>query len=333
MTRLPFIRIVKQENFDDSEDYGGKYYVVDDQGICEEIGMDVRLGPNQLVYERSDDFTEKYMHFFPVGTVSVWKEKEHFDAWITKMIWFSFLCCSRQNIGPCWFVKDITDDNAIGYQLMSFGYEAAFQGSSRKIWVLLKIGSKIWPVEVINNYFYEGWNTFWSDHGLQVGYKLVFGFDREWMFDVTVLDANLDVVEYKWSTPHNLINIFPEMSASDAVRTSCAPSFMFTGCWMMQFGYVWGSANSFIKMLTTRLAPFVVVCNIEPDEQLSIRMHRTCWVISGGNGRFCRTNVKRFLEELDLQPLDFVLVTVFGASDIRVIVFNKNGLERVYSWC
>jgi len=43
---------------------------------------------------------------------------------------------------------------------MAPGYQNYFGGSARSIWILLKDGSKVWPVFVVDNDFADGWDDF-----------------------------------------------------------------------------------------------------------------------------------------------------------------------------
>lgn len=42
---------------------------------------------------------------------------------------------------------------------MTLGYEDFFEGYGDSVWVLLKDGPKVWPVLIVNNQFYDGWES------------------------------------------------------------------------------------------------------------------------------------------------------------------------------
>ncbi|KAI8561065.1 hypothetical protein RHMOL_Rhmol04G0307400 [Rhododendron molle] len=81
-------------------------------------------------------------------------------------------------------------------------WDERFGNSSiSSIWILLKNRGKVWPVHVIHNQLGDGWPEFWDSHKLRSGFKVVFGCERSWIFDVVVLMHNLEPVRnYKWST-------------------------------------------------------------------------------------------------------------------------------------
>lgn len=64
----------------------------------------------------------------------------------------------------------------------------------------MKNCGKVWPVHVIHNQFGKGWPEFWDSHKLRRGFKVVFGCERSWIFDVVVLMTNLKPLYYSWST-------------------------------------------------------------------------------------------------------------------------------------
>lgn len=62
--------------------------------------------------------------------------------------------------------------------------------------VLLKNGMKLWPVRATNNQLYDGWSTFWQEHDLQTGFRVIFGAEKKWIFYIIVLDENFNRVYY-----------------------------------------------------------------------------------------------------------------------------------------
>lgn len=56
------------------------------------------------------------------------------------------------------------------------------------------------------------------------------------------------------------------------------------------------------------------------------------WLFPRIKNRIDRSSLELFFNRLNLQPSDFLLVTAFDATDVNVIVFTGDGIERVYPW-
>lgn len=70
-------------------------------------------------------------------------------------------------------------------------------------WVLLKVGHVVFPVRVIQNVLDYGWADFKEGVGLKNDYVLIFGIEREWVFEVMVLNKELELVHDKWFDPEH----------------------------------------------------------------------------------------------------------------------------------
>ncbi|KAG5523590.1 hypothetical protein RHGRI_035403 [Rhododendron griersonianum] len=67
------------------------------------------------------------------------------------------------------------------------------------IWVLLKSGSHVWPVRIVDNVFANGWPKFVREHAWSPKLTIVFGSERKWIFEVFVLDENHEQIVYPWT--------------------------------------------------------------------------------------------------------------------------------------
>ncbi|KAE9449546.1 hypothetical protein C3L33_18551, partial [Rhododendron williamsianum] len=65
------------------------------------------------------------------------------DAWLDRIIYASFLVCSEQNDGACWFLKNIKSEIPAESADMTLGYEDFFEGYGDSVWVLLEDGPKV----------------------------------------------------------------------------------------------------------------------------------------------------------------------------------------------
>lgn len=87
-------------------------------------------------------------------------------------------------------------------QRLPLGLSFIFGGTGTNTWILLKHGSRIWPVEVVDNVMCRGWSVFKKDHKLKNNYKVVYGCERKWIFTISVFDENDIQVSYEWSMPN-----------------------------------------------------------------------------------------------------------------------------------
>lgn len=82
---------------------------------------------------------------------------------------------------------------------MPIGYRDYFSGQGVSIWILLKSGTRLWPVRVVNNRFCNGWARFVRDHVWSSQITIVFGVEKKWIFEVSILDVNLERIVYPWT--------------------------------------------------------------------------------------------------------------------------------------
>ncbi|XP_058212781.1 uncharacterized protein LOC131324717 [Rhododendron vialii] len=216
-------------------------------------------------------------------------------------------------------------------------WDERFDNSSKSsLWILLRNRGKIWPVHVTHNQFGEGWADFWDDHKLRRGFKLVFGCERSWIFDVIVLMTNLEPLYYSWSTTTQEFQesslmpfVIDDLGTQRHLRTSCFPSMMSIKDNIMQFGYDCASGKCIYKVFGKRFRDFFHDAGVN---EIFLHMRNKWWAVPGINNRVDRPSLALFFNAMNLEPLDFVLVTAFDATDVNVIVFIGDGIERVYPW-
>ncbi|KAH7852913.1 hypothetical protein Vadar_030874 [Vaccinium darrowii] len=322
----PFVRCHYQRHDYNSERNGGIYSLVTACGRLEEVAFSESLGSDPLIYYASPRFVAKFGPILPVGGAQEWLYKREMDVWISKMIFFSFLPLTFENDEVLWLVKEITT-TSVDDQLMPAGLEDLFEVYNRNVWVLFKSGAQVWPVQIVDNHFEAGWDNFCRDHRLRPGFKLVLGSERKWIFDVIILNESLERVSYHWNVVHHhLVNPHPP---SVAISTSCLPSVMFSDEYVFEFGYVCQARHSLNQALAVRFEGFLAN---EDVVEIVFRMGTKEWTVSKVNGCFRLTDLRVFVKALDLHAMDFLYFGVVEASDVRVIVFDANGVERVYMW-
>ncbi|KAI8552016.1 hypothetical protein RHMOL_Rhmol06G0232400 [Rhododendron molle] len=77
------------------------------------------------------------------------------------------------------------------------------QGHNRTIWVLLRHGSKSWPIRVVDNVMQYGWSEFCKMHRIGNGYKMILSCERKWIFDTIIFDEDDNQIVYHWSDEPN----------------------------------------------------------------------------------------------------------------------------------
>ncbi|KAG5557458.1 hypothetical protein RHGRI_007635 [Rhododendron griersonianum] len=321
---FPFVRCFPKHNRRTDRTAGSVYYLANYAGDIEKVAFSLLADDNTVVYKACADFREKY-YVFPIGSTRVWNSEEAMLTYADKMIWFSFLFRSRESM-----YYDLLDMFLPDWD-ERFGNE-----SKSSLWILLRNQGKIWLVHVIHNQFGEGWADFWDSHKLRRGFKIIFGCERSWIFDVVVLMINLEPLYYDWSTiTHEFqeASIMPfvidDLGTPRHLRTSCFPSMMSTKERIMQFGYDCGSGKCIFKVFGKRFRDF---CHDARVDEVFIQMRNKRWAVPRINNRIDRASLALFFNALNLQSLDFLLVIAFDAKDMNVIVFTADGIERVYHW-
>ncbi|KAG5528449.1 hypothetical protein RHGRI_029210 [Rhododendron griersonianum] len=152
------------------------------------VAVAIRAGGNQLVYQRFGDFVQDYRNSLPLGHVLMWNYSYQLNAWLDDIVYHSFVRCSNEVPGdterlPC-LLREYFDAN----------------GSST--WILLRHGSRAWPVEVVNHEFHEGWDSFREAHKLEVEYKLILACERKWIFKTIMFDRHDRELVFAWSGPN-----------------------------------------------------------------------------------------------------------------------------------
>ncbi|KAI8530649.1 hypothetical protein RHMOL_Rhmol11G0076000 [Rhododendron molle] len=137
-------------------------------------------------------------------------------------------------------------------------YGHIFPIGSIKVWdsdepMLAWADKMIWFSFLITSH--KSWPDFWDDNKLRSGFKLVFGCERSWTFDVVVLMTNLEPVYFDWSTTTHEFQesslmpfVIDDLGTPRDLRTSCFPSMMSTKQNIMQFGYDCGSGKCIFKV-------------------------------------------------------------------------------------
>lgn len=84
-------------------------------------------------------------------------------------------------------------------------------------------GYRIWPVEVIDQRFGDGWDKFRSVHQLKPGFKVIFACERKWIFHTVILDENDQEVRFHLSGPNmHCQQLHPPLGRCAAMLVVCS---------------------------------------------------------------------------------------------------------------
>ncbi|KAH7857669.1 hypothetical protein Vadar_015224 [Vaccinium darrowii] len=217
---------------------------------------------------------------------SMWDFRKEVVAWLGSVVYHSFVHCSSQHIGRCWYVLEAFGPEFTGPTRIPLGLAHVFQGQGVGKWILLKHGNKTWSVFVCDNEFTRGWEEFYDAHDLQINYKVVIGCERRWVFEVFVLDnANISVV-YPWSrADHGWQSVLP---LPEKIVSSCLPSTLERQQLDLRFMLLVAPGTDFLMELENCLSQLftsveiqetkvVVFENDNAERIYGERIHR-CWL-------------------------------------------------------
>ncbi|KAG5528488.1 hypothetical protein RHGRI_029246 [Rhododendron griersonianum] len=74
------------------------------------------------------------------------------------------------------------------YERLPRALHQHFPTDRSSTWVLLRYGSKAWPVETVNHEFHKGWDDFRKANELEVNHKLTLACERKWIFHTIMFD-------------------------------------------------------------------------------------------------------------------------------------------------
>ncbi|XP_058228378.1 uncharacterized protein LOC131336518 isoform X2 [Rhododendron vialii] len=150
-------------------------------------------------------------------------------------------------------------------------------------------------LHVINNSLEDGWGEFYDDNHLQQEFKIIFGYQHKWIFEVFMLDENLNRDKYG---PMNANSDLVDNNApSGEIMTAWLPSIFFADRYPLQFAYVKAPQTS----------------------------------VSQGSLQPIGLEILQIM--LNLQDSNLMLVAVLRhPDDVRLLVLYSNGFEKMYSW-
>ncbi|KAI8572240.1 hypothetical protein RHMOL_Rhmol01G0182500 [Rhododendron molle] len=95
---------------------------------------------------------------------------------------------------PSYFCPGFSSPQSLPHLLLQY-----LHADGSTTWILLRHGSRVWPVEVINHRFGDGWDTFRSVHGLGVDYRIILAWEHKWIFHSIMFDRQDRELVFDWS--------------------------------------------------------------------------------------------------------------------------------------
>ncbi|KAF7146448.1 hypothetical protein RHSIM_Rhsim04G0040900 [Rhododendron simsii] len=171
----PFVRwdIIRHACGDSAR--AGVYYLETAQGekvVCVNAILDEG---NHMTYKPFDSFLNEYRALLPSIRVLEWNFRFQLAAWLDGIVYYLFLQHSGEGayagVGSCWHLTYVSRPGVA--QCLPPGLWRFFRTDGSATWVLLTHGYTIWPVEVINQQFRDGWGKFCEVHKLKPEFKIM----------------------------------------------------------------------------------------------------------------------------------------------------------------
>ncbi|KAG5543599.1 hypothetical protein RHGRI_016370 [Rhododendron griersonianum] len=160
---------------------GTAFYCLETAGGEQVIAaLAVRTEDNCLIYCASEQVVEEYQGLLHLGTV--------------------FSENVPLGVPLFWYFKTLSMSTVV--ERLPRALWQHFPSDGLSTWVLLRHGSKAWPVEVVNCEFRKGWDDFCQAHELQFEHKLILACERKWVFHAVMFDARGYEFVFDWSHPN-----------------------------------------------------------------------------------------------------------------------------------
>ncbi|KAI8525091.1 hypothetical protein RHMOL_Rhmol13G0201100 [Rhododendron molle] len=305
VVRVPFRRWLHVRYRNSETLYGGFYCLLPIQGRRVVAAVARYRQPGQLEYKAYSLFVHEYAEILGLGENLIWAAREDLVKWLDALVHNSYVRHSTP------------------------GLRISFEGIGRTTWILIRHGSRAWPIEVVNAVMQNGWHEFRTAHGIGINYKLILMCERRWVFNAIILDQNNVEVSYDWTMLLN--QHWQEFHTHQGNPiTACLPSTMQHNLPIIKSGY-WciPQANNLLEF-QTKLQPVLEDLNLET---ISIRMGSRTWSVSVDDAHLNAAMFNVFLDVLNLQLYDYVFITMFANLEVRVVVLDAAGdRERIYDW-
>ncbi|KAG5536842.1 hypothetical protein RHGRI_024319 [Rhododendron griersonianum] len=134
------------------------YYLETPGGEQVIAALAIRTEDYRLIYRASEEFVEEYQELLHLGPVVEWNYVFQLNAWLDDIVYHSFVRHSTAGVPSFWYCKTLSMSTVV--ERLPRALWQHFPSDGLSTWVLLKHGSKAWPVEVVNCEFRKGWDDF-----------------------------------------------------------------------------------------------------------------------------------------------------------------------------
>ncbi|KAI8543770.1 hypothetical protein RHMOL_Rhmol08G0244100 [Rhododendron molle] len=328
--RVPFRRWLHVRHRNPETPHGGFYYLLPIEGRRVIAAVARYPRPGHLEYKAFSLFVREYRDILGLDENLEWAVRDDLVKWLDALVHNSFMRYSTAGVGRCWYIKHMSQLHVFApTMLLPDGLRPSFEGIGRTVWILIKHGSKAWPIKVVNAVMQRGWREFRTTHALTTNYKLILACERRWIFNAIILDQNDVEVSYDWTMLPN--QHWRRFHASDGnFITACLPSTIQRNSPLIKSGYWCIPHTNYLREFQTRLQPVLQDLNLE---LISVRMGNRTWSISVHDVELDAAMFNIVLDALRLQLYDYVLIIMLPNFDVRVVVLDSpNDRERIYDW-
>ncbi|KAI8567151.1 hypothetical protein RHMOL_Rhmol02G0097900 [Rhododendron molle] len=328
--RVPFRRWMHVKYRNPQPLHGGFYCLLPVQGERVVAAVARYRHPGQLEYKAFSIFVREYADILGLGDNLIWAARDDLVKLLDALVHNSFMRHSTSGVERCWYIKHMSQLYVYApTTLLPAGLRTSFEGIGRTTWILIKHGCKAWPIRVVDGVMQNGWREFRTAHAITTNYRLILACQRKWIFNAIILDQNGVEVSYDWTMLlnehwrqfHDLQGYFV---------TACLPSTIQQNLPLMKSGYWYMPQTNHLEDFQHRLQAVLHDLNLEV---ISVRMGNRTWSISINNGHLNGAMFNQFLDALQLQLYDYVLIVILPNLDVRVVILDHaNDRERIYEW-
>ncbi|KAG5528361.1 hypothetical protein RHGRI_029136 [Rhododendron griersonianum] len=195
------------------------YYLKTAEGRQVITALAIHTGNNRLVYRPFCQFVEDYQDLLNLGHVVEWNYSFQLNTWLDDIVYHSFVRYSEEGINRDFSIISSVQQCYALYRSHSYRLPRAlhqhFPADRSSTLVLLRHGSKAWPVETVNHEFHKGWDDFRKANELEVNHKLTLACECKWIFHTIMFDR------CGWEL------YLDDLSLDAAVKVPEKPSFFF----------------------------------------------------------------------------------------------------------
>ncbi|XP_058190176.1 uncharacterized protein LOC131307590 isoform X2 [Rhododendron vialii] len=303
----------------------GVYYLQTARGERVVCAIAIPGEGNHMTYRPLDSFLEEYHALLPSSRSLEWNFRFQLAAWLDGIMYYSFLQCSEEGVGSCWHLVHASPADVVQRLPQALWQYFLPHGSTK--WILVAHGYRVWPVEVVDRQFCDGWDRFRDVHKLKAGYKVIFACERRWIFHTIILDENDVEVRFHWSGAHaHHRRLHPPLD----LHTSCLPSAISHEQPVLKFGHLHLPVVQLCSEFELRLKE--TFCEFGLEEMV-IKMSHHAWSVPINDLRLDAGVFAYFLATIDLDFLSYLLVIMLPTLEFRVVVFlMAEDTERIYNW-